>query len=78
MGLVFLQPDLGTALILGVIGVALFLTSGVGLTRLVRVAIWSFGLLLLVAMLIYFFHPDFFSSAKLGRFAFWIRLSWII
>ncbi|MBC2273011.1 FtsW/RodA/SpoVE family cell cycle protein [Listeria welshimeri] len=70
VGLVFLQPDLGTALILGVIGVALFLTSGVGLTRLVRVSIWAFGVLILVATLIYFFHPDFFSSAKLGRFAF--------
>ncbi|EKY3941695.1 TPA: FtsW/RodA/SpoVE family cell cycle protein [Listeria innocua] len=70
IALVFLQPDLGTALILGVIGVALFLTSGVGLSRLVRVFIWAFGLIILVATLIYFFHPDFFSAAKLGRFAF--------
>ncbi|PZF87404.1 cell division protein FtsW [Listeria ivanovii] len=70
VALVFLQPDLGTALILGVIGVALFLTSGVGLSRLVRVAIGGFIFLLVAIIIIYLFHPEFFSSAKLGRFAY--------
>lgn len=70
VALVFLQPDLGTALILGVIGIAVFLTSGVGLSRLVRVAIGVFIFVLFAAVIIYLFHPDFFSSAKLGRFAY--------
>ncbi|MBC1420312.1 FtsW/RodA/SpoVE family cell cycle protein [Listeria seeligeri] len=70
VALVFLQPDLGTALILGIIGVAVFLTSGVGLSRLVRVAIGVFIFVLFAAVIIYLFHPDFFSSAKLGRFAY--------
>lgn len=70
VALVFLQPDLGTALILGMIGVALFLTSGVGLTRLVRMAVGVFICLLVALIMIYLFHPDFFSSAKLDRFAY--------
>ncbi|MBC6315943.1 FtsW/RodA/SpoVE family cell cycle protein [Listeria grandensis] len=70
VGLIILQPDLGTSFIVLCIFAAQLLTSGLSARRISQLALTVMLFIALSLGVIYLVHPDFFSQTRLGRFAF--------
>ncbi|WP_430536182.1 FtsW/RodA/SpoVE family cell cycle protein [Listeria rocourtiae] len=69
-GLIILQPDLGTSFIVLCIFAAQLLTSGLTARRLGQIGFTIILFSILCLGTVYLLHPDFFSQARIGRFAF--------
>lgn len=70
VGLIILQPDLGTAAIVFVIAISQLVSSGLSFKRILKVALFLIGVFIVAFLFVYFLHPDFFSSTKMARFSY--------
>ncbi|MEN2667037.1 FtsW/RodA/SpoVE family cell cycle protein [Listeria aquatica] len=70
VGLIILQPDLGTAGIVFIAALSQLIASGLSLRRIFKVILFLVGVFLVAFLLVYLVHPDFFSSTKMARFSY--------